>query len=284
MEMTSYGEAALSLFDRTPTATLLCEPLELRVVRANAAAEALFGHTAGTLAGTACAALVADGPRLERALRDALDGNAATFAARLAARDGAGARVSCEVFRARSGVFVQFRPAADAMDDPLTGLPGPAVLRDRLDQALATARRYDYRFAILVADVDGFGTIVDRFGAVAGDWVIRVVARRVREALRRSDTVVRPEGDRFVVLMPVIASVEDAVDVAHKIVFAMHAPIALDGNALDVRLSIGIGVFPLDGDTRDALTHAANGALEDAKREARGLFRLATSSSWEPAT
>lgn len=290
MEFAATREAFASLYDETPTATLLCEPRELRVVAANRAAEALCGCSAADLAGAAWTSLAGDAqPLLEALVAVAASGARRSLDVELRVADDARLRVTCDVFPARigdriAGAFVQMRAHDLSQTDALTGLPSGAVLDDRLEQALVTARRYDHRFALILADIDGFASIVDRHGASAGDWVLRVVAQRIREALRRSDSVLRGEGDGFVVLQPMIDSVDDVVDVAHKIVFAMHAPITIDGQTLDVRLSLGIAIFPIDGGDAGALLAAAHAALQEAKRHARGLFRLATSSAMEPTT
>lgn len=289
MEFAVTREALASLYEETPAAVLLCEPREMRVIEANAAAAALFDYDGAGLAGIACSQLVAEPERLRDLMFAAQSGRRGEADLELRARGGARIPAVCEVFPARVaervvGIFVQARTRPPSLIDPLTGLPGSAVLDDRIEQALATARRYDHRFAVIIADIDAFSTIVERFGAAAGDWVLRVVAQRLRSALRASDGVARMDADRFVVLQPLVESVDDAIDVAHKVVFAMHAPIAIDGRALDVRVSLGIAIFPLDGSTRDELLAAAGHALRDAKRQARGLFSLATSSAMEPAT
>ncbi len=289
LEFAATREVMASLYAQTPIATLLCEPRELRIAFANPAAEALLACTAPELSRTAWPALVSDASKMEESLRAALSGNRSTIELQIWNREGATVEAACDVFPARAGndvvgVFVHIRGRAHALSDPLTGLPGRIVLEDRVEQALVTARRYRYRFAIIIADIDGFRELAERYGVGAGDWVVRVVAQRVRQVLRRSDTVVRSDTDRFVVLQPLVESVEDAVDVAHKIVFAMHAPITIDAHALDVRLSLGIAMFPTDGETRADLTAAANAALRDAKRNARGLFRVATNSAMAPAT
>lgn len=288
MEFAVLREALASLYDETPAAVLLCEPRTARVVAANAAARTLLEYDAADLAGISFEELVTEPERARDLLRGASSGKREEADLELRARGGARIAVSCEVFPARIGervvgVFVQARMQERGLLDGLTGLPGSAMLEDRIAQTLATARRYQHRFALIEVDVDAFSTIVERFGATAGDWVLRVVAQRVRDALRASDSVARMGADRFVVLQPLVESVEDAVDVAHKIVFAMHAPIAVDGRALDVRVSLGIAVFPLDGESREELFAAAERALVNAKRNARGLFALATSSATEPA-
>ncbi|MGH7738075.1 MAG: diguanylate cyclase domain-containing protein [Candidatus Tyrphobacter sp.] len=289
MEFAATREALASLYEETPVATLLCEPHEMRIVSANRAAQTLLGRTVDELTGAAWALLCADADRLVEVLCLAASGEQSSLDLEIRGGDGVPMRVACDAFPARigerlAGAFVQVRSGEHPLLDALTGLPSSAVFEDRLEQTLMTARRYSYRFAVIAADVDAFTTITQRHGGSAGDWVLRVVSQRVREALRRSDSVVRSEKDRFFILQPVIENVDDAVDLAHKIVFAMHAPISIEGRSLDVRLSLGVAVFPIDGEERDALVRAATDAMRSAKSSARGLFRLATNSSLEPAT
>ena len=288
MEFAATREVLASLYDQSPTATLLCDR-EGRVLRANAAAEALAGCAPGELAGRSCAALTDEGERLRHAVAAAASGERHRFELEMRHRDGASLTVECDVFPARiageiAGAFVQMRSEAASLADALTGLPNRMLLVDRIEQALVAARRYSYRFALLHADVDGFKEITTRAGSLGSDEVLRIVAQRMRDALRRSDTLARVGADRFVILQPMIDSEDDAVDLAHKIVFSMQAPVAVRRRALDVRLSIGIAIFPGDGESREELAAAAGRALHEAKRYYRGLFRLATRPNLEPAT
>jgi diguanylate cyclase (GGDEF)-like protein/PAS domain S-box-containing protein len=277
-----------SLYDQTPTATLLCDR-DGRILRANAAAEALIGRTAGELIGQSVAGLTEEGEPLRGAIASAANGGRHRFELSLVQRDGASEPVDCDVFPARigdafAGAFVHLRSEAAALADAFTGLPNRMLLADRVEQTLVTARRYSYRFALMHADIDGFREIGARAGSAGSDDVVRIVAQRIREALRRSDTLARVGADRFVVLQPMVESEDDAIDLAHKIVFSMQAPVTVQGRALDVRLSIGIAIFPADGESGDELAGAAERALREAKRYYRGLFRLATRSDLEPAT
>jgi diguanylate cyclase (GGDEF)-like protein/PAS domain S-box-containing protein len=287
MEFAATREVLASLYDETPTATFLCDRGG-RVLRANPAAEALVGCEPGELAGRQCATLAGEGEKLRAALAGVATGDRSRFELEILRQDGTNLPVDCEVFPARigehvAGAFVQARAQWLATSDALTGLPSRVLFVDRVEQTLMAGRRYDYRFALMHADIDGFTEIVARVGTAGADEVLCDVARRVRETLRGSDTLVRVGPDRFAILQPMIESADDAVDVAHKIVFAMQAPVTVSGRALDVRVSIGIAIFPTDGETRDELAAAADRALREAKRLYRGLFRLATTSSLEPA-
>lgn len=280
-------EVLASLYDQTPDATILCDRQE-RVVAANPSAQRLFGSMERGLIGANCAQLASRSDRLERALSCAYGGELGHCEIELLCGDGSKVAGECDVLPARLGeeivgAFVVVRATSGVLQDPLTGLPSRALLEDRIEQNLVTARRYNYRFAISCANVDGFSGIASRFGPAGADEVLRTIASRIRETLRRSDTVARNGVDEFVILQPMLENVEDAVDLVHKIVFAMSTPIVTNAAALDVRLSVGIAVFPENGETTQALMAASRRALREAKQHSRGLFCLAKSSEKEPA-
>jgi diguanylate cyclase (GGDEF)-like protein/PAS domain S-box-containing protein len=281
MEFAAMREVMASLYDQTPDATILCDRRD-RVVNANSAAQRLTGCAAGELVGRSCAKLATPSDRLEQALQRAYAGEVVHCEIELLSSSGSNAATECEVVPARLGdevvgAFVIVRATGAVLHDTLTGLPSRALLEDRIEQSLVTARRYNYRFAIVCANVDGFSQILARCGPGPGDEVLRTVARRIRETLRRSDTVARAGVDEFVVLQPMLENAEDAVDLVHKIIFAMSAPIVAGTHTLDVRLSLGIAIFPENGESQQALTAAASGAMREAKRHSPGLFCLATS-------
>jgi diguanylate cyclase (GGDEF)-like protein len=285
MEFAAMREVLASLYDQTPDATILCDRKE-RIVAANSAAYRLFACAARELLGRQCAQLATQSDRLTHALRGAYAGEAAHCEIDLVAPDASKVAGECDVLPARMGdeivgAFLVIKAAGGLLQDPLTGLPSRALLEDRIEQNLVTARRYNYRFAVICADVDGFSQIADRCGAAGSYEVLRTIGRRIRETLRRSDTVARSDVDEFVVLQPMLENVEDAVDLVHKIVFAMSAPIVAEKDALDVRLSLGIAIFPDNGESQQALVAAAKRALREAKRHSRGLFCVATNLETE---
>ncbi|HEY9086158.1 MAG TPA: diguanylate cyclase [Candidatus Tyrphobacter sp.] len=287
MEFTTTREVLASLFHESPTAMLLCER-EGRIVAANRAAEQLTGYASQRLTGRTCGELTG-GTRLDQAVRAALSGESDRFEADLHHHDAHAVRVECEVFPARiaggvAGAFVQVSIAQTAFNDALTGLPNRVLLADRLEQTLMTARRYRYAFAVMCGDLDRFREINERIGHYGGDEALRVVARRIRETLRGSDTVAHIGGGEFVVLQPVIEGPDDAIDLASKIVFGMQAPVAVEGHSFDLGMTLGIAIFPADGESGDELMAAAVLALAEAKRSGRGTWRLATSSAMERAT
>jgi diguanylate cyclase (GGDEF)-like protein/PAS domain S-box-containing protein len=146
--------------------------------------------------------------------------------------------------------------------DPLTALPNRALFFDRLESAVARARREERRFALLFIDLDGFKAVNDRFGHDAGDYLLFELARRLREAIRDSDTAGRMGGDEFTVLLENISRPEDAMVLADKIRASLLEPILIPAGAkVAVGASIGIAVFPDDGDNGEAVLKAADSAM-----------------------
>ncbi len=150
-----------------------------------------------------------------------------------------------------------------AFEDALTGLPNRSLLRDRLEQSIAAARRSRGTFALLLIDLDRFKPINDVHGHAAGDLVLRETARRLRAATREVDTVARLGGDEFVVLLGGGDRRDEAMLVAARILQAVAAPLALQG--LQLGVSIGIAIFPDDGADADQLLARADAAMYDAK-------------------
>jgi diguanylate cyclase (GGDEF)-like protein/PAS domain S-box-containing protein len=164
-----------------------------------------------------------------------------------------------------------------AHHDALTGLPNRKLLQDRLEQALARARRYDDAVGVIFVDLDGFKAINDTVGHDAGDQVLRVVAERLTGMVRASDTVSRLGGDEFVVVLPGIGAVENAVRVAEKILEAVSRVVRFGEEELFVTPSLGIAVWPEHGRTAEALIRHADHAMYHVK--ARGKAGHAV---WDP--
>jgi len=148
------------------------------------------------------------------------------------------------------------------------------LLNDRLGRATALARRHRSSFAVLFVDVDHFKHVNDTLGHAIGDQLLQSIARRLVACVRSSDTVSRQGGDEFVVLLPELARGEEAALSAQKILEAMSRPQHMDGHALQVTVSIGIGVFPQDGADPEMLLRSADVALFDAKAAGRGVYRF----------
>jgi diguanylate cyclase (GGDEF)-like protein len=165
-----------------------------------------------------------------------------------------------------------------ALYDPLTDLPNRTLLDDRVETALSRARRDSSHFAVLYVDVDGFKAANDRFGHSLGDRLLVEIAKRLVRCLRAADTVGRLGGDEFVVLLSQIVLPDDAAAVARKIQDSLSQPYAIDDLRLQLTASIGIAVYPDDGETSEALLDRADGAMYRAKRNGGDRFEPAATA------
>ena len=163
-----------------------------------------------------------------------------------------------------------------ASHDALTGLANRSLLMDRLDQALAMAQRAGQQVAVLFIDLDRFKTINDSLGHEAGDQVIVEAGRRLSAIVRKGDTVARLGGDEFVVLMPGIAHGGAAAILSAKLLEALLLPMNVLGHEFSPIGSIGISVYPRDGDDGHALLKNADAAMYRAKALGRGTYQFYT--------
>jgi diguanylate cyclase (GGDEF)-like protein len=161
-----------------------------------------------------------------------------------------------------------------AHHDALTNLPNRPLFQDRMQQALALARRERQRLALLYLDLDGFKTVNDRFGHAVGDLLLQEAARRISGCVRASDTVGRIGGDEFVVLLSRIDTEGAALQVAEKVRAALGSPFTLAGRTVQLSCSIGIALYPDHGDDDLALAHHADLAMYRAKEGGRNAVRL----------
>lgn len=165
-----------------------------------------------------------------------------------------------------------------AHHDILTHLPNRALLMDRLQVLLSSARRQNCLVGILFIDLDNFKTINDSLGHFAGDELLKRVAGRLQGCLRGADMVGRLGGDEFVVVVTDLATAEDIAPVAEKIAEAISEPFSLEERILSISGSIGISVFPKDGETPDTLIRNADAAMYLAKDRGRSNFQFFTPS------
>ena len=156
-----------------------------------------------------------------------------------------------------------------AQHDALTDLPNRILLNDRLAQAIALAHRQDKQFALLFLDLDRFKHINDSLGHVVGDHLLQSVGKRLMTCVRNSDTVCRQGGDEFLILLSNIEHAKDAALSAQKILAALTRPHAIDQLELHVSVSIGISVYPDDGQDADTLIKNADTAMYHAKEAGR---------------
>ncbi len=170
-----------------------------------------------------------------------------------------------------------------ALHDPLTQLPNRAYLTERLNSILALARRRNGQTAILFIDLDNFKTVNDSLGHAVGDALLVEIARRISAAVRDADVVSRLGGDEFLVVLSDIASSEDAARVASKLIDAITSVAHVGGHPLSVSPSIGISVFPADGDTADDLIRHADAAMYHAKESGRSNYQFFVPALFERA-
>ncbi|HEY5790286.1 MAG TPA: EAL domain-containing protein [Gammaproteobacteria bacterium] len=158
--------------------------------------------------------------------------------------------------------------------DPLTALPNRRLFHDRLSVALPQMRRHGQRLAVLFIDLDLFKRINDTLGHSIGDQVLMEMADRLRECVRDGDTVSRMGGDEFTVIQPDIHSADDALRLARRIVDSIRRPFAAGGRELYVTTSIGIALYPGDGETPEELIKNADTAMYRAKDLGRNSHQL----------
>lgn len=166
-----------------------------------------------------------------------------------------------------------------AYHDSLTGLPNRALFLQLLGQAIRSADGERRRLAVLFLDLDHFKNVNDVLGHAAGDRLLVAVADRLRAAVRKTDTVARMSGDEFTILPPNLDHIEVARGLAKKLVASIAQPFALGEQKVETGVSIGIGLYPDDGDTAETLLTRADGAMYRAKTHGRGGFCFAGSST-----
>ncbi|MGN6513817.1 MAG: diguanylate cyclase domain-containing protein, partial [Lysobacteraceae bacterium] len=153
-----------------------------------------------------------------------------------------------------------------AAHDPLTGLPNRYHFQAELEAARAAARASGERFALLYLDLDGFKSANDTCGHQGGDRLLLDVAQRLRATLRQGDAVARLGGDEFVVLLRACRDAGAALAIADKLRQALGTPYRLGGRRFDTSASVGVAMYPDDGDTASALLQHGDRAMYAAKR------------------
>lgn len=161
-----------------------------------------------------------------------------------------------------------------ARQDALTGLPNRTLLHDRLSTAIAAANRHGHKLGVVFMDLDRFKHVNDSLGHAAGDCLLRSVAGRLMASVRRSDTVSRQGGDEFVILLSEAAHREDLAKAASKILEAISVPHVVGNHEVHVTASMGISVYPDDGEDVETLIKHADIAMYQAKDHGRSNFEF----------
>ncbi|MFC6475979.1 CHASE domain-containing protein [Pseudomonas asuensis] len=166
-----------------------------------------------------------------------------------------------------------------ALHDSLTGLPNRTLMTDRMSVAIERAKRNQEVLGVMLMDLDRFKEINDTLGHDVGDEVLKQVAHRLKNAVRQSDTVVRLGGDEFVILLGDLRRIEDASNVATKILKAIEADLIIGPHRFYLSTSIGIALYPEQGADLDELLKNADRAMYEVKRRGKKGFALAQISS-----
>ena len=282
------GERIAAVLENVADGIITMDP-HGRVQSLNAAARRLFGYLPEAVLGSSIEVLVpeSDRPHLLRRLlataglpasRMELGGGIETVGRRM---DGSTFPVELrpsEMSLAGQHVYIvtlrdisERKAQTDALQyqalhDALTGLPNRTLLGDRLHQAISTAARDHRPLALLMLDLDRFKEVNDTMGHPYGDLILQQVASRIRDLLRESDTVARLGGDEFAILPTGATGREGAVRTAQKLVKALERPFVIDDRIFDISASIGIAIYPENGDDAETLMRHADVAMYVAKR------------------
>ncbi len=163
-----------------------------------------------------------------------------------------------------------------AYHDQLTSLPNRTLFHDRLGQAMVQAKRHGQSMAVMFLDLDRFKVVNDTLGHQIGDALLQAVAQRLKACLREGDTLSRIGGDEFMLLLPQIRSRDSVIFIAEKILAALKTPFNIEGNEIFIGVSIGIALYPEDGDNRETLIKHADIAMYHAKDHGRNNFKFFT--------
>ncbi|NEX17367.1 MAG: hypothetical protein C1943_12230 [Halochromatium sp.] len=182
------------------------------------------------------------------------------------------------------GVFTDITPIKEAEErleflaqhDALTGLPNRLLLNARLRHSMRQAKRRNGKLALLFFDLDRFKHINDSLGHTAGDQLLQQFAKRLTESLRTGDTVARISGDEFIVLLEGVDSSAAIAAIVHKLIEALKPPVIIDGSQVGATASIGISLYPDDGDTEAMLLRNADAAMYRAKEEGGNSYQFYT--------
>ena len=273
-----------TVFRKLSDGIIVLDPQD-RVVDLNPSAEAILGGSASSVVGQLAADILPgcphqavdhmDSTETHEEISLGLNGGLRHYDLRITPLHDLSGR--------RTGRVVAFRDISErkraeeiikqmAYYDELTGLPNRRLFKDRLDLEMAHAVRNGQQLALLMLDLDGFKEVNDALGHRAGDQMLKIVAARLKELLRKSDTAARLGGDEFLLLLPEMLRGEHAGVVAQRVLEAVREPIRLDGHELRPSASIGISVYPRDGEDAEALIKKADLAMYHAKREGRNNY------------
>jgi diguanylate cyclase (GGDEF)-like protein/PAS domain S-box-containing protein len=253
-----------------------------RIVFANPALRRMLGlQPSAPLAGRALADFVHADERAETAKAVGETASAGPSGVRVATRlrriDGSSAEVegaaTAVTYRGRPAVQVLLREVEDGgalvvdgdpYRDRMTGLTSPLLIPDRLSVAIAQAYRYRARVGVVHADMDHFASVNETLGRATGDRLLRAAARRLSHCVRQGDTAARFDSDAFVLILPGLHHAEDATRIGEKVLRALRKPFPIAARAVSLTASVGVSVFPEDGEDAPALLASAEQAARRA--------------------
>jgi diguanylate cyclase (GGDEF)-like protein len=159
--------------------------------------------------------------------------------------------------------------------DGLTGLPNRQLFEERAHEKMLSSSPADSKFAILYLDLDGFKDVNDTHDHKTGDWLLSQVAARLRDCIKKTDTVARIGGDEFGILLNNIENRQIVEKISHRVLYHLSSPYYNRGQNLRINASIGISLFPEHGDSYERLIHSADQAMYLAKKKGKGQFCFA---------
>ncbi len=161
-----------------------------------------------------------------------------------------------------------------AYHDALTALPNRLLGRNRAQEAIARARRHGHQVAVLFMDLDHFKLVNDTYGHSVGDGLLKEVARRLRASVRAEDAVCRLSGDEFMLVLEHVRQAEDVVAICDHFMADLERPYSIDGRLVQTSVSVGIALYPEDGDSVEDLLRKADTAMFEAKQGGRNTYRF----------
>lgn len=185
-------------------------------------------------------------------------------------------RTAAELLRSNTELqHSQDRLCYLAYHDSLTGLPNRKLFYDHLNQSLSWAKSNNLSLALLFIDLDGFKQVNDTLGHDSGDRLLVTVAQRLTVCLRGSDIVSRLGGDEFTVILPGLAKAHDAAIVAEKILTTLSQGFNLNGHNIFITASIGISIYPFNGNAQETIVKQADLAMYQAKHMGKNCYKFA---------
>jgi diguanylate cyclase (GGDEF)-like protein/PAS domain S-box-containing protein len=279
------------LFASNPHPMWIFDPDTLRFLRVNEAAIQQYGYTEAQFLSMTIRDLRPTGDDLDLRWEISTAGSPEQFSGPWTHVCSDGNRIQVEIaahtipFQGKQARFVMAQDITERQElhqqlvhhahhDMLTGLPNRVLLRDRMAQTLAAAKRHNSKAAVVCIDLDRFKQINDTYGHAVGDGCLRLIADRLKSRLRNMDTIARSGGEEFLILLGELRDASDAEKVGQDIVNALSRPFMVDGYQLELSASIGIALYPDHGNESAELWKSADAAMYRAKRSGGNQYLL----------